>query len=225
VLELACGTGRITLPLAREGFAVVGLDNEPEMLRRAEQLRGGAGSETRQRLSYVNADMMTWRSDTPFDLILIPCASLSHIHELDDQISLFRQCYQNLRPGGRFVVELSMPNMAAFVDSFHIPPRALVEIDIDTTDESDGTRLVRRKTITYSSHNQLAKMRFLYEKFKDGRAVENYIDDLVSHVFFPRELELLFIHTGFMVERTLGDYRGRALNAQSRLMIMVGIKS
>jgi hypothetical protein len=78
--------------------------------------------------------------------------------------------------------------MAAYMDSFSMPPRAPIEIDLDSTNESDGTRLIRRKTTSYSSHNQLAAIRFLYEKYKEGRAVESYIDDFASHVFFPREL-------------------------------------
>jgi SAM-dependent methyltransferase len=228
ILELGCGTGRITLPLARQGvrdgFAVVGLDNQPEMLRRAVQSRDQADPDTRRGLSYVKADMLTWRSDSPFDLILIPCGSLSHVLELEAQIRLFRRCYDNLAPGGRFVAEVNMPNMAAYMDSFHIPPRAPIEIDLDTKNETEGTRLIRRKTTSYSSDNQLAEIRFLYEKYKDGSAVKSYIDDFASHVFFPRELALLFIHTGFTIEGTLGDYHGRDLNAQSPLIITIGKK-
>ena len=110
------------------------------------------------------------------------------------------------------------------MDSFHIPPRCPIEIDLDTVNEHDGTRLIRRKTTSYSSATQLAEMRFLYEKYREGRAIESYIDDFTSHVFFPRELALLFIHTGFKVERILGDYRGRELRAQSPLIIMAGRK-
>jgi SAM-dependent methyltransferase len=108
VLELGCGTGRITLPLALEGgrggaLTVVGL--------KAEESRAHIDSETRRRLSYVKADMLTWRADTPFDLILIPCGSLSHILELEAQIRLFRQCFRNLTDGGRLIVGVNMPTM------------------------------------------------------------------------------------------------------------------
>src|ERR1700730_12825657 len=99
------------------------------------------------------------------------------------------------------------------------------EIDIDNIDESDGTRLIRCKTTRYLSHEQRAQIRFIYEKYQYGRAVESYIDDFVCHVFFPRELRLLFSHTGFAVEETLGDYRARALKADSPVMIMIGRRS
>jgi hypothetical protein len=62
----------------------------------------------------------------------------------------------------------------------------------------------------------------MYEKYQDGRGVETFLDDFESHVFFPRELRLLFIHTGYEVEETIGDYVGRSPKADSRVMIMIG---
>lgn len=226
VLELGCGTGRITLPLANEGaksgFEVVGLDSEPEMLKKAEEQRNHAAPEALKRLTFVQGDMRTWAADTAFDLIVIPCGSMSHVLKLEDQIEIFRRCRANLHPGGRFVVEVNMPNMAAYADSFSMPPRTPIEIDLDNLDEHDGTRLIRRKTTSYRSDEQLAQIRFLYEKYKDGRGVESYIDDFASHVFFPRELALLFIHTGFQIERTIGSYNGKQLAPNSPLIIMIG---
>ncbi len=226
ILELGCGTGRITLPMAQEaarsGCEVIGLDNQSEMLEQAEQNRARLSSEARARLRFVAGDMRTFCVDSPVDLIVIPCSSLSHVLELEDQIAVFQRCYENLTPGGRFMVEVTMPNLAAYADSFSVPPRTPLEIDLDRTDDSDGTRLIRRKTTRYRSDRQLAEIRFLYEKYQHGRALESYIDDFASHVFFPRELELLFIHAGFEIERTVGDYRGKPLAANSSLIIMTG---
>jgi trans-aconitate methyltransferase len=228
LLELGCGTGRITLPLARQGtpssIEVVGLDSEAEMLDKAEQSLSQADLQTRKRLSYVRADMLTWQAEKSFDLIIIPCGSITHVLELDAQIRLFKQCYSNLNRGGRFVVEVTMPNLAAYADSFRILPRMPIEIDLDNRNESDGTRLIRRKTTSYNSHQQLAEITFLYEKYENGRAAESYIDDFASHVFFPRELMLLFIHAGFVVEQALGDYGGGELSKRSQLIIMIGRK-
>jgi hypothetical protein len=64
----------------------------------------------------------------------------------------------------------------------------------------------------------------MYEKLHDGHSIERYIDDFQSHVYFPRELELLFRLTGFKIETVYGDYRFRALQSTSPLIIMVGRK-
>ena len=229
ILELGCGTGRITLPLATEAARashdVIGLDSQPEMLAQAEENRATLAADVRARLSFIAGDMRTFVAEPKLDLIVIPCSSISHLLELDDQIALFKRCYQNLSLGGRFVVEVTMPNLAVYADSFSVPPRTPIEIDLDRSDETDGTRLIRRKTTCYSSDRQLAEIRFLYEKYQHGRAIESYIDDFGSHVFFPRELMLLFIHAGFEIERTLGDYRSRPLAANSPLIIMIGRRS
>ena len=226
VLELGCGTGRITLPLAEQGaqlaFDVTGLDSQAEMLETAKKRLLEVPPKVRERLRLIQGDMRTWQSESAFDLIVIPCSSISHLLTLQDQLTVWNKCRRNLRPGGRFVVEITMPNMATFADSFNVPPRALVEIDVDKSDESDGVRFIRRKTSRYLSHEQCAQTRFLYEKYQNGRAIDGYIDDFAGHVFFPRELQLLFIHTGFEVEQTLGDYRGRPLKPNSPLIIMIG---
>ena len=228
VLELACGTGRITVPLAQEGarsgFSVVGLDSEVHMLKQARDKARQISAAARKRLKLVNGDMRKWHDRGQFDLIVVPCASITHLLELQDQLDVWRRAFQNLAPGGRFVVETTVPNFSAYVDSFANPPRTLVEIDRDVTDESRKIRLVRRRTVTYLPYEQRAQIRFLYEKYHRKSLIECYIDDFESHVYFPRELRLLFLHTGFEIEDVFGDYNRRPLRASSQLMIMIGRK-
>jgi SAM-dependent methyltransferase len=228
VLELASGTGRITVPLAEEGarsgFSVVGLDSEANMLKQARDKAAHLSAAARKRLKLVYGDMRKWQGREPFDLIVVPCASISHLLGLQDQLDVWRQAFQNLAPGGRFVVETVMPSFSAYADSFSNPPRTLVEIDRDVTDERRQIRLVRRKTVNYLPNEQRAQIRFLYEKYRRKSLVESYIDDFESHVYFPRELRLLYLHTGFEIEDVFGDYNRRPLRASSRLMIMIGRK-
>jgi len=228
VLELACGTGRITIPLAQEGarsgFSVVGLDTEPAMLKQAGQKVKKSPAAVRAQISLVEGDMRTWRRRTPFDLIVIPCSSISHVLELRDQLAIWDRALQNLSSGGRFVVETTMPNFAAYADSFASPPRTIVEIDRDVFDQKTRTRLIRHRTVTYMPAEQRARIRFLYEKYQGKNAVERYIDDFESHVYFPRELHLIFMHAGFEIESVYGDYSRHQLRSLSRQMIVIGRK-
>jgi SAM-dependent methyltransferase len=228
VLELACGTGRITIPVAEEGarsgYFVVGLDTEPAMLKQAGQKLKRLPAAVRKRIRLVEGDMRTWRDRKLFDLILIPCSSISHVLELRDQLAIWDRAFQNLTPGGRFVVETTMPNFAAYADSFANPPRAIVEIDRDVVDHKTGTRLVRHRTVTYMPAEQRAQIRFLYEKYRGKNRVDRYIDDFESHVYFPRELQLLFMHAGFEIESVFGDYARRPLRSSSEQMIVIGRK-
>jgi trans-aconitate methyltransferase len=226
ILELGCGTGRITLPLAEGGSqdarSITGVDSAPAMLAAAQNRIDSAPSTVKNRLTLVQAEMQSWRAAEPFDLILVPCASITHILALPDQIALWRTAYDNLLPGGHFAVEVGMPDLGTFADSFSRPPRVLMETDLDVEDKEEKTRLLRHRTTQYLGDEQRASIRFMYEKLREGRSIERYIDDFQSHVYFPRELELLFLHTGFELAAVYGDYRFRPIKNTSPLIIMVG---
>jgi hypothetical protein len=118
-----------------------------------------------------------------------------------------------------------MPNLATYADSMQTPPRAFVEIDIDARDPDTGTRLLRYKTTRYLPHRQRAEIRFLYDRFPGSSQVDRYVSDFDCHVYYPREVELLFRHTGFAVETWFGDYSMRQLRPSSRQLIGIGVKT
>jgi hypothetical protein len=67
---------------------------------------------------------------------------------------------------------------------------------------------------------------FLYDKLKDDTAVaRRFLSDYDCHVFFPRELQLLFLHAGFEVENIWGGYDRSPLQERSRQIVIVGRKA
>jgi SAM-dependent methyltransferase len=226
VLELACGSGRVTLPLgevaARQGFEVVGVDLSGPMLDEARRKLAAAPGDVRARVELLEGDMRAWRSPAPFDLVVVPCASVSHLLTLDEQIATWRCAFENLRPGGRFVVDVSMADLRTCAESLQTPPRAVVEMDIDSSLPHEEKRLIRYKATYYAAHEQRARIHFFYDKFDATDTADRYVSDFECHVYFPRELELLYLHAGFGVETVYGGYDFRPLQAASREMIMVG---
>ena len=65
LLELCCGSGRLTIPLAKEGFSICGVDNSASML---EQAKTKATNEN-VAITFIEADVRTLDLDTPFDFI------------------------------------------------------------------------------------------------------------------------------------------------------------
>jgi hypothetical protein len=166
--------------------------------------------------------MREWVADDPFDLIIAPCSSLTHLLTLEDQLATWRRVYGNLAPGGRFVADLIMPPLASYAESMQTPPRTLLEIDVDTRDPVTGARLLRYKTTRYLGHEQRAEIRFLYDKFPRDEGAVRYVSDFDCHVYYPRELELLFIATGFEVEHKFGSYDMRPLWATCPQLLITG---
>lgn len=238
VLELASGSGRLAVPLARraaqDGFDVVGLEISDEMRSSAAAKIEEEPPEVRERIALEAGDMRTWRSSRPFEVIVCACSSVTHLLTIDDQLAAWRTAYDNLAPGGCFIVDVVMPHLPAYADSLQTPPRTLVELDVDAEDPATGARLLRYKTTIYLPHEQRATIRFLYDKFEGRHSrthggqgapdAERYVSDFESHVYFPRELQLLFLGTGFKVEAIHGDYRLRPMHRTSRQMLVIGRK-
>jgi SAM-dependent methyltransferase len=228
VMELASGSGRVTIPIARlaarVGFDVVGLELEGPMLEEARRKRADLEESQRRHVTFEAGDMRQWRSPTPFDLVIAPCSSLSHLLTLEDQVAAWRCAFENLTSGGRFVADLTMPNLAAFAESMQRPPRQVLEIDVDARDPVTGTRLLRYKTTRYLAHEQRAEIRFMYDRFPDPDHVDRYVSDFDCHVYYPREVELLFRLTGFAIEACFGDYSMRPLRSDSPQLVCVGRK-
>jgi len=106
VLELACGTGRLTIPLAREGVEVIGLDLSAEMLRIAQEKLSKEPAEVRAHVRLIEADMSDFALDETVSLAFIPAASLFHVHANEQRSSCLSCISRHLKPGGAVIVDL-----------------------------------------------------------------------------------------------------------------------
>jgi SAM-dependent methyltransferase len=190
---------------------------------RARVAESDPGVSARVRLE--QGDMRRWRTFERFDVVLIACSSITHLLTLEDQLAVWRNAFDHLRPGGRFIVDVTMPDLGAYVESLRTPPRALTEVDLDQQDATTRTRLIRQKTTRFDMFAQRAEIQFLYDKFEDGVHVSRYVSDFASHIYFPRELTLLYLHTGFSIEAVWADYTFRPASSQAREIAMIGAKN
>jgi SAM-dependent methyltransferase len=108
VLELACGTGRVTIPIAQAGVEVTGLDNAPAMLDVARRKAAAAGVDVR----WVLGDMRTFRLGQRFGLVIIPFRSFLHLLTDADQQACLQHVYEHLLPGGRFALNFFVQKLA-----------------------------------------------------------------------------------------------------------------
>jgi SAM-dependent methyltransferase len=104
-LELGIGTGRIALPLARRGVSVAGIDLSRAMV---ERLRSKPGGEA---IAVTIGDFSTTRVDGSFSLVYLVFNTIMNLTSQAAQVACFRNAAAHLRPAGRFVVEVGVPDL------------------------------------------------------------------------------------------------------------------
>jgi SAM-dependent methyltransferase len=102
ILELACGTGRVTLPLAQAGFEITGLDNDPAALAVARLRRGAATWPL-----LVAADMRRFTLRGRFDTIIVPYNSFQLLTDANAVTACLGSVAEHLASGGTFGVEVT----------------------------------------------------------------------------------------------------------------------
>ncbi len=113
VVELACGTGRITIPVAKAGVRVIGVDGSEGMLRVAREYAAAEGVE----LDLRHGDMRQPPVDERVPLVLIPFRSLLHMTSEDERLRALRAAHDLLLPGGRLVFDVFAPSRADVEDT------------------------------------------------------------------------------------------------------------
>jgi SAM-dependent methyltransferase len=106
VVELACGTGRISVPVAKAGVRVIGVDASAGMLGVAREYAAAEGVELDLRLG----DMREPPVEEQVPLVLIPFRSLLHMTTEADRLRALRAAHGLLRPGGRLVFDVFAPS-------------------------------------------------------------------------------------------------------------------
>jgi SAM-dependent methyltransferase len=200
------------------------VDSSIEMLGQAAVARDATESQLRKRVSFVKGDMRDWPgSGDAFDAVIVACCSVSHLLTLDDRRRTWATAFRLLRPGGVFILDVRVPDLATLAEAQRVRPRAFVDLDIDTARTTAGQdeRLLRGTATTYEPHLQRADVRLIYDRFDQGALAERLVTDFASHIYFPAELELLFLSAGFEISHQYGDYRFVRVDRASPYVVTV----
>ncbi|MGW5200101.1 class I SAM-dependent DNA methyltransferase [Streptomyces spiralis] len=196
-LEFAIGTGRVAVPLAERGVPVTGIELSLPMV---EQLRTKADEST---IPVVIGDMATTAAPGKYSLVYLVYNTISNLLTQDEQVQCFRNAARHLTPGGRFVIELWVPELR------RLPPGRTATvwqsepgyIGLDTYD------VLRQHVVSHHFHFDDTQQARLF------RSPHRYI--------WPDELDLMARLAGFELETRHADWAGAEFTAESRSHVSV----
>jgi ubiquinone/menaquinone biosynthesis C-methylase UbiE len=206
VLELAAGTGRITIPLAKAGIRVTALDISPKLL---SQLRKKA-RESKVKVKIIEADMRNFKLGTKYPLIILPFHSIQELLKPADHIATFRQVAKHLQTGGRFIVPIRSPT-ALFASI------GKIRLSGKFVDKDTGHKILfySRRTIKGS----IATNEQIYKEYDGKKEVSERKFINKSYVFEKNEFERLIKKVGFRIRHIWGGYDYSPFRKESQFLI------
>ncbi len=211
VLELACGTGRLTLPLAREGHAVVGLDASPQMLAAARR----KAAERRLALSFVLGDMRAFDLGRRFGLVIISCNSLAHLIGTEEVLACLGAVRRHLSPGGILAFDVVRPD----VHSLSRPEDERRRLDLGPNPCS----AIEAEEV--ASYDPVVQVRTSCWHLRRHGFPVQAMAPIRLRQFFPQELPLLLRMAGLELTARHGDFARRPLAAHSLNQICLARES
>src|SRR6478735_5933185 len=210
VLELGCGTGQKTIPIASDGHPCVGLDLSPDMLAEAQR----KADERGVAVEWVRGDMRDFDLGRTFDFVFIAANSLLHLHEADDVVSCFRSVRRHLAPGARLVLDVFNPSVRLLAQadgvrrrrdalSYVDPDRGVVHVDVAET---------------YNAAAQVTRGKWYFST--DAKA-DFVVAPLEIRSIFPQELPLRLSLGGLRAVERFGYWSRAPLTADAALQLYI----
>jgi len=196
-LEFAIGTGRVAIPLAQRGVPVTGIELSQPMI---EQLRTKADETA---IPVIAGDMATARAPGEYALVYLVFNTISNLLTQREQVACFRNAARHLTAGGRFVIELWVPELRK------LPPGQQATV---FTAEPGYIGLDTYDVLTQHvvSHH-----------FRFGAGTEARVFRSPHRYIWPAELDLMAQLGGFELETRHADWSGAEFTADSRSHVSV----
>jgi len=211
ILEIACGTGRLFIPLLDSGCYIDGLDYSKNML---DVLRKKL-SDRNLKADLYNQSMLDFSINRKYALIFIPFTSLFIMNTQQKQMECLRNCHRHLEEDGKLILDF-------FINSY------IITLEQDRREkffkelEQDGKRILIFETVINDIIKQLKTIMYKYEFYNpDGTMEKVELRQLELRWIYPDELKLMAELTGFKKVQLFGGFERRPLRSNDNRLVAV----
>ncbi|WHT48480.1 methyltransferase domain-containing protein [Sporosarcina thermotolerans] len=208
IIELACGTGRLTIPMAQRGFQMIGVDLHEGMLARARQ----KAEEQGIAIDFVQQDCTELNLPVKSSLAFMTGNSFQHFLTNEAQDALFQYLSKHLKDGGIFIFDTRNPVLKelSVVDEYE-----------DKYVDKNGKQVIESHRDGYDHLTQILDCRTHRRFYRDSTLIAEEQDGISLRYSFPKEMERLIAANGFDIVHIFGDWDGDELHANSVSMVYV----
>jgi len=217
ILELGCGTGRITMALAEAGKRITGLDLSERMLERAVKKRASLIVEARERVHLVQGDMTHFDLGEKFRLILIPFRPFQHLLDVRQQMDCLGCVRKHLARGGRLIFDVFQTDAERIHDPVHMRESPVTEYRT-----ADGRQVrISERIAAFHRAEQINDVEMIFSVVHPNGKKERLVFAWPLRYFFRYEVEHLLARCGFKVTAQYGNFDRTPISDDSPEMIFV----
>jgi len=202
VHELACGTGRLTIPLYKQGISISGSDISPAMIRRAQE----KSSVENLDITFICADAKDLQGS--YDLVFIATNAFQHLLDSKLAAQVINAARESLIEGGRLLIDIQMPRLDVLSLQENVP-RSYKSF------QHQGETIVATQCSNYDAALQVYYFKMDYRR----NAFSIMQKSVAMRMYFPQEIQLLFEHTGLEIVEAWGGYDKSPLTKKSEKQI------
>jgi SAM-dependent methyltransferase len=217
VLDLACGTGFLTIPLAEAGLTVTGVDFAPAMLEHAQRKAKAADLP----IQWVLADCRTLDLDEQFRLITMTGNAIQEgFLTRADLEGLFGSARRHLLSDGLFAFETRFPRPSELLTPEALSGDWSAETPWREYDNARGQWVTETSQQRYDAIHQVVEYLLHSRWLEDGRE-QTLTEPTSLRLIFPQEMEALLHYNGFAIRDVYGDWDRQPMTGSSPRMIYV----
>lgn len=216
VLEIACGTGRVLLPIARQGTAIDGVDNSPAMLDVLKSSLTQESSDVRERVALHSGDMRKFRLGKKYPLAIMPFRPMQHMFTVEDQVDALTTAAAHLRDDGRLVFDVFYPK-------FEMLAAGIDEEMLDSEWKESSGKVVRRyfRKESFDKIRQTFTGNFIFRTYEGEKLVREEMDPLGMCYYTYMQIRALFALAELEVVTEYGSFAKGPLDNSATEMIFV----
>jgi len=199
ILEIGCGTGRITIPLMENGANITGIDSSQKMI---DRLRIKVSSN-KDAIKIIKQDVRTLELAQKFNLVIVPYRGFQSLLTVEDQINALNSLRNHLKPDGNLIITLFVPGKDLFDQRSDI----FYHLRDSRYTEGYGYRSLHHRT-EFDHHNQLLHTQISITEHVDDYLISKRYANFTLRYLYTDEARYLFKYCGFRIEEITGDYDG-----------------
>ena len=217
VLEIGCGTGRILLPIAREGIEIHGVDNSGPMLGLLKESLTRDNPAVRNKVSLHAGDMREFQLSRTFPLVTIPFRPMQHMHSVADQLRALTSAAAHIAKGGMLAFDVFYPK-------FEVLQLGIGEEKLEAEwSPSSGPETVIRRYYRKDGVDKIKQtfaLTFIFRSYRNGQ-LELETDGLTMSYYTYPHLQSLFLLAGLEPVAEYGSFSKTALDNSAEEMIFL----